>query len=255
MFFQNGHGQQLGDREGEKEADGGDEKHGQALVLGEIDIDQKDIKRNLGQAVEHGDDEYGGQPGPFVGNALAGHDRGHRAAAHVYSSQHHGEGGLAVQAEPAEQTVHDEGHARHVPAVLQYGDQGEQDEKYGDVVEQGVDAVHEPQAEGPDQGNVDEARVGHGGFHEKPELGQQGPGVVGQVVALDNGEIVQEVNDADQEQGAQKTVADQGVDPVRPSRFAFGAVFHHPAMDRLGGPVPAFGNVLLGQEAVRLFKG
>ena len=254
LVLQHGEGQQFGDRQDQKQADGGDIKHGQPLVLGKINIDQQDVQGHLGQAIEHGNNQNGGQTGTLVGNPLAGHDPGHGTSPHVDSPQNHGQGGLAVQTVATEKPVHDKGHAGHVAAVLQKGDAAEENKKDGNVIEQGIHRIHQPEEKGPHQGNVDEICLGKKTGGHRPELGQPGPGVMGKIVALDNGKIIEQPEHAHHEKRADKFMADQRIYAVGEAGLRHLGTFHTGPAQALGSLVPALGQVKIRAAAGLVFK-
>ena len=92
-----------------------------------------------------------------------------------------------MEAETIKQPVHDKGHTGHIPTIFQNGNEAEQDKKNRDIVQQGIDRVHYPQGKGSDHGDIYKSRIRHDPSSDIPQLGQKGPGVIGQVIALDNG--------------------------------------------------------------------
>ncbi len=110
--------------------------------------------------------------------------------------------------------VENKRHPRHVSAVFQYGNKAEEYKKDGDIVKQGVNAVHKPQGEGADERLFYESGGRQEGFREAPDLGQHGPCVIREVVSLHNGKVIKEINNAYQDNRPQKPVADEFVSLV-----------------------------------------
>ena len=69
----------------------------------------------------------------------------------------------------------------------------------------------DPQHELPQQGQLDDSWLGKDAFGKAAEPGEDGPRVVGEVVALYKGEIVESVDDEKEKDGAEEPVADQPV--------------------------------------------
>ena len=111
----------------------------------------------------------------------------------------------------AQYPVQDKCDARHVAAILQNGDQRKEDEEDRNVVEERVQVVDDPQHELPQQGQLDDSGLGEDALGEAAEPGEDGPRVVGEVVALYEGKIVESVDDEKKEDGAEEPVADQPV--------------------------------------------
>ena len=111
----------------------------------------------------------------------------------------------------AQYPVQDKCDARHVAAILQNGDQRKEDEEDRNVVEERVQVVDDPQHELPQQGQLDDSGLGKDALGEAAEPGEDGPRVVGEVVALYEGKIVESVDDEKKEDGAEEPVADQPV--------------------------------------------
>ena len=219
---QHRHGEDLRQGEHEEQADRLDEddddallidlaQQGQAHRLVEVDADEQEVQRKFGLAVEHGKRQNRRQLRLLVRDALGGHDRRDGTSAQNDAAQDHRQRGLAVEPKTAQDPVQDERDTRHVAAVLQYGDQREEDEEDRDVVEERVQVVHYPEHELPQQGQLNDSGLGKDALGEAAEPGEDGPRVVGEVVALYKGEIVESVDDEKKEDGAEEPVADQPV--------------------------------------------
>ena len=161
-----------------------------------------------------------------------------------------GRGRLAVQSEPMQDAIQDEGDPGHVARVLENGDQAEQNQENGYVVEQGNGRIHQPQPHGTQVRVVQESRLGQPSRRQIPGLGEKRPGHRGQFVALDDGQFVDRPNGRQQEQRRQPTVEQHPVDP-------FGQRHRSPApIDQAGGDdvarqMVAAGDGVVGHRAFR----
>ena len=109
--------------------------HHQHLIAREERAREQRIDGHL-RAAAHEGREHNGEAAVALGVHAAGaHHGGHGAA----KAHHHGNEAAAVQAQLAQRTVHQEGGARHVTAVLQDGQQQEQNQ---DRRQEGKHASH-----------------------------------------------------------------------------------------------------------------
>jgi hypothetical protein len=109
-----------------------------------------------------------------------------------------------VETETAEEAVEDEGHPRHVAHVFQDGDGGEEDEEDRNVDEDGIDRRHHVADESPEKRHLPESGQGKPLFGGHLKSGKPGDDVARQLIALDDGKLVEAIDDAKQQQGPKR---------------------------------------------------
>ena len=121
-------------------------------VLAEEHLREEYVYCEPGVAAHEGRHQHDLIAVAFVLERTGGHYGRHRAA----EAQQHGYEGLAGEAKPAHDTLHDVGDARHIAAVLQ---KREAEEEYQDVRQEGHDCAHTCDYAVDDEGAYDLARV------------------------------------------------------------------------------------------------
>ena len=235
----------------------------QAAACGEEGGSEQAVYRQPGRAGHEGHQHDGHAPVLLIFHGPGAHDGGHRAA----KAHEHGDKGLAGEAEPPQQPVHDKGGPGHIARVLQ---QGEEQEEQGDLGQEGEHAAHagdhavHHQAHRPG-GHL---RLLHGVGSQLAQSGHDALHPVGQEGAHGaKGDGEHTEHHGEKYRDGQILVCDDGVDFVRaghlPRRSSLLHALSHRALDK---PVAGVGHqglsvaqgigvFIFGTDPVQLFGG
>ena len=160
-----------------------------------------------------------------------------------------------MHAKAVQHLIEHKGNTRHVARVFQNGDGGKKYQKNRHIVEQGVGRINQPQAHGARVRVYQKTCFGQKPRYQLARIGQHGPDVGCQLVAPNNGNLVNQKHCHQQHQGRCPAVKHYGIDAVGYGALAAGCFVQHAIIQQGNNALVAAGyNMVAHFEPVLLLK-